>query len=304
MPHIAHVQIRNRGTVGGSLAHADPAAELPAGCAEQALVASQRQDCRGASVMVSTENAGDEALRAQVLVDDVGVRTLELDPGEEAQLTVPLLDGRATDVTVRTDDVVASEESQGADCEPSGPVAAVLERCDAGPARALVWARSPEEEVEVEIRSGEEVVNTTTVPPGGVVQRALDLDGGARDVQVTLNGQVAASGELGGCDGPVAGLLSCGTAGRAACEAPEPQVQQPVPAPPPEPPPPLEIDRSGETTLPRTGPWERALALAVGGALLLGGGVLLAERDRRRPRPSLLGEAIDGYRQRWWDQSP
>jgi aerobic carbon-monoxide dehydrogenase medium subunit len=28
-PHIAHVQIRNRGTIGGSLAHADPAAELP-----------------------------------------------------------------------------------------------------------------------------------------------------------------------------------------------------------------------------------------------------------------------------------
>jgi aerobic carbon-monoxide dehydrogenase medium subunit len=30
MPHIAHAQIRNRGTFGGSLAHADPAAELPA----------------------------------------------------------------------------------------------------------------------------------------------------------------------------------------------------------------------------------------------------------------------------------
>jgi CO/xanthine dehydrogenase FAD-binding subunit len=30
MPWIAHLQIRNRGTVGGSLAHADPAAELPA----------------------------------------------------------------------------------------------------------------------------------------------------------------------------------------------------------------------------------------------------------------------------------
>jgi aerobic carbon-monoxide dehydrogenase medium subunit len=29
---IGHVQIRNRGTVGGSLAHADPAAELPALC--------------------------------------------------------------------------------------------------------------------------------------------------------------------------------------------------------------------------------------------------------------------------------
>lgn len=30
VPHIAHYQIRNRGTVGGSLANADPASELPA----------------------------------------------------------------------------------------------------------------------------------------------------------------------------------------------------------------------------------------------------------------------------------
>jgi carbon-monoxide dehydrogenase medium subunit len=30
MPQIGHFQIRNRGTIGGSLAHADPAAELPA----------------------------------------------------------------------------------------------------------------------------------------------------------------------------------------------------------------------------------------------------------------------------------
>jgi carbon-monoxide dehydrogenase medium subunit len=30
LPKIGHVQIRNRGTVGGSIAHADPAAELPA----------------------------------------------------------------------------------------------------------------------------------------------------------------------------------------------------------------------------------------------------------------------------------
>ena len=29
IPNIAHPQIRNRGTIGGSLAHADPAAELP-----------------------------------------------------------------------------------------------------------------------------------------------------------------------------------------------------------------------------------------------------------------------------------
>jgi CO/xanthine dehydrogenase FAD-binding subunit len=30
LPHIAHAQIRNRGTLGGNLSHADPASELPA----------------------------------------------------------------------------------------------------------------------------------------------------------------------------------------------------------------------------------------------------------------------------------
>jgi aerobic carbon-monoxide dehydrogenase medium subunit len=42
--HIAHYQIRNRGTVGGSLAHADPAAELPGlavGCRAGIVVASR-----------------------------------------------------------------------------------------------------------------------------------------------------------------------------------------------------------------------------------------------------------------------
>src|SRR5215471_3283686 len=30
VPHVAHPQIRNRGTLGGNLAHADPASEMPA----------------------------------------------------------------------------------------------------------------------------------------------------------------------------------------------------------------------------------------------------------------------------------
>ena len=30
LPHIAHPQIRNRGTIGGNLSHADPASEMPA----------------------------------------------------------------------------------------------------------------------------------------------------------------------------------------------------------------------------------------------------------------------------------
>src|SRR5262249_19577188 len=32
MAHVAHLAIRNRGTIGGSLAHSDPAAELPLLC--------------------------------------------------------------------------------------------------------------------------------------------------------------------------------------------------------------------------------------------------------------------------------
>jgi CO/xanthine dehydrogenase FAD-binding subunit len=30
LPYVAHAQIRNRGTIGGTIAHADPAAEIPA----------------------------------------------------------------------------------------------------------------------------------------------------------------------------------------------------------------------------------------------------------------------------------
>src|SRR5258708_8843827 len=39
--HVAHYQIRNRGTVGGSIAHADPAAEMPGivtGCEAESAV--------------------------------------------------------------------------------------------------------------------------------------------------------------------------------------------------------------------------------------------------------------------------
>ena len=44
LPLIGHVQNRNRGTVGGSIAHADPAAELPAVAlaVDRALATSKR----------------------------------------------------------------------------------------------------------------------------------------------------------------------------------------------------------------------------------------------------------------------
>ena len=54
--HIGHFQIRNRGTIGGSLAHADPAAELPALCAalDAEFVAA---DSNGAQTIAASEFA-------------------------------------------------------------------------------------------------------------------------------------------------------------------------------------------------------------------------------------------------------
>jgi CO/xanthine dehydrogenase FAD-binding subunit len=68
MPHVGHVQIRNRGTIGGSLAHADPAAELPA------VVAA----LDGELVVQSTR--GRRAVKAEQFF--VGYLTTAARPGE------------------------------------------------------------------------------------------------------------------------------------------------------------------------------------------------------------------------------
>jgi aerobic carbon-monoxide dehydrogenase medium subunit len=68
MPHIAHPAIRNRGTIGGSLAHADPAAELPA----VALALNAR-------LMVSSTSGVREVPANEFFV---GLFTTAVQPGE------------------------------------------------------------------------------------------------------------------------------------------------------------------------------------------------------------------------------
>lgn len=68
MPLIAHFQIRNRGTLGGSLAHADPAAELPA----VALVLGAELVLRSAT--------GERVVRAEDFF--VGYMTTAVEPTE------------------------------------------------------------------------------------------------------------------------------------------------------------------------------------------------------------------------------
>jgi aerobic carbon-monoxide dehydrogenase medium subunit len=66
--HIGHVSIRNRGTLGGSLAHADPAAELPL-----AMVV------HGATVHAESAARGSRAIAAADLFESVFTTTLESD---------------------------------------------------------------------------------------------------------------------------------------------------------------------------------------------------------------------------------
>jgi CO/xanthine dehydrogenase FAD-binding subunit len=76
MPHIAHPAIRNRGTIGGSLAHADPAAELPA-----VMLALN-------ATIVLSGKAGERALPASDFF--VGLFSTASEPGELlTQIRIP-----------------------------------------------------------------------------------------------------------------------------------------------------------------------------------------------------------------------
>lgn len=269
---------------------------VPEECAGKPLVATQRLDCASGSVAVRATNAGAAPLTAEVVVDRVTTRTMALDPGSSQELIVPILVGRATPVSVRAGDFVASERVQGATCEVPGPSAVVVERCGATAGRLMVLATGGDDAVGAEIVVRSVTVDSARIDPGATLRRTLDVPPGALPVEVQLGGQVAAAGLTGGCDGPVAGLLSCGTSGRGECD-----LAATRPAPPP-PPPPLVIESEGPA-LPRTGPGERAALLLVGGALIAGGGLSISARERRRPFPSPIASALAPYRQHWWDDS-
>lgn len=80
IPHIAHFQIRNRGTIGGSLAHSDPAAEIPALCL-----------ALNAEITAASSN-GKRTIAASDF--SLGLLTTALEPEELlTQVRLPSLDG-------------------------------------------------------------------------------------------------------------------------------------------------------------------------------------------------------------------
>lgn len=75
--HVAHPQIRNRGTVGGSVAHADPAAELPAAFA--ALEARFRVCSRRGERTISAEEMFVTHMTTAIAADELLVE-IEVPP--------------------------------------------------------------------------------------------------------------------------------------------------------------------------------------------------------------------------------
>lgn len=80
-PHIAHPQIRNRGTIGGSIVNADPAAELPV-----LMLASQAR-------LKARSSVGERWIEAKDFF--VGMFTTALDPDEIlVEIEIPFMPPR------------------------------------------------------------------------------------------------------------------------------------------------------------------------------------------------------------------
>src|SRR5262245_23336155 len=71
--HVAHYQIRNRGTVGGSIAHADPAAEMPgiAMTCEAEVVVMGKAGARTIKAADFFQGALTTALKADEIIDEI-----------------------------------------------------------------------------------------------------------------------------------------------------------------------------------------------------------------------------------------
>lgn len=271
-------------------------AALPSGCQNQPIVADVAGDCGNGGARVTVRNIGAEASAVVVAADGVPVRQLQVAPDGTEELIVPVLEGRPAAVRVAAGDFVVAESTVDGDCGVTGPAAVIVERC-AGRQAVVFATLGDAPSGTADIRVGGAIVHTADLEPGTVLQRTLELPpSGATPVSVEIAGTTYTSGEIGSCSGPLAGAVSCGSGGAQPCGG---EAAGQVPPPPP-PPPPTSIELD-EPMLPRTGPWERAVALTLGGALLLAGGLAVAGRDRRRPRPSPVAAAIAPYRQRWWD---
>ncbi len=274
-------------------------AAVPEACQAQSLDLDVREDCASGGALVEVTNLGGDTETAEVVVDRVAVRRITLPGRDSASLLVPLLDDRDTRVEVRNGDIELADRTFRGACDRPGPSAVVVERC--GARQAVVLAGTDGSDTRtVQTRVDGVIVNRSEMTSSRELQRTFELPSdGAVDVEIEIDGTVVAEGPVGGCDGPVAGLVHCGGDGRPPCGTAAGANEVPAPPPPPES---LNIEVT-DSALPLTGPWERGIVLALGGLLFTAGGLALLGHERGRPRPTPIADALDPYRQRWWNDS-
>lgn len=148
-PWIAHAQIRTRGTIGGSVAHADPAAELPA--VLLALGATVRLTKAGArNVHSDDENGGGRRTREErelpLTEFFLGPLFTALEPGELlASIEVPgIVEGEGTafeEIARRRGDYAIVGAAARVRLDPGGVCeGAALSLINAGPTPCLCAA--------------------------------------------------------------------------------------------------------------------------------------------------------------------
>ena len=172
---VGNVRVRNRGTIGGSLSHADPSAELP--CVATALGATIR----------TLGPAGERALPAAEFFRSyfsTALETAELVTSVDVPVVPPAAGWSFTEMKLRSSDfavvAVAALVELGADRRYTDvrlAAAGVGERpCDlAGPAAAALIGEAPSDRAWAEAgrRCAEAVEPTATVHVSGDYRRAM-----------------------------------------------------------------------------------------------------------------------------------
>lgn len=161
-PLIAHPAIRNRGTIGGSLAYADPAAELPA-----CVVALD-------ATLVLASAAGERRVRAEAFF--TGLFATALAPGEviaAVEVPLPPADHRSTilEVARRSGDYAMAGVAAALRLDAAGRVAAprlVFFGVGSGPvlAQAAGAALDGRRLDEAAIAAAEAALDQDLDPPG------------------------------------------------------------------------------------------------------------------------------------------
>jgi CO/xanthine dehydrogenase FAD-binding subunit len=142
---VAHPQIRARGTVGGSLAHADPAAELPVAVA--ALDGRLRVRSRRGERVLSWRDFFDAPLQTTLAEDELLV-----------ELIVPARRPRSgsafCEYATRHGDFAIAGAAAVATVGTGGELSLTLSLLGAGPA-PVTWSSSPADGLDGELTPGE-----------------------------------------------------------------------------------------------------------------------------------------------------